>query len=146
MPLDPTALQSALEALFSEPPPTAAECASAWAAAARDHALGVVPPSTAVASAATALEGALASAFESPDAIAPFDAAFASFAAAVGVGMAPAFAAVPPPAPLNVASLLGAPAASHAAAAAAFAALIDAWMKTGTATLVAPPNTLVTWT
>jgi hypothetical protein len=146
MPLDPTALQSALETLFSDPPPTAADCASAWASAARDHAVSVVPSSTSVATASTALEGALASAFAAPDAVAPFDAAFASFAAAVGVGMAPAFAAVPPPAPLNVASLLAAPAATHAAAAASFAALIDAWMRTGTATLVAPPNTLVNWT
>ena len=32
-----------------------------------------------------------------------------------------------------------------AAAAAAFAALIDAWFRTGTGVLVAPPNTVVPW-
>jgi hypothetical protein len=59
--------------------------------------------------------------------------------------MLPAFAGVPPAAPLGVASLLGVTQPTHAAAAAAFAALIDAWFRTGTATLVAPPNTLVPW-
>jgi hypothetical protein len=100
-----------------------------------------VPPSTTVASAAATLASSLASA-----AAAPFDAAFASFAAAVALGQAPTFTGVPPAAPLGIASLLALMQPTHAAAAAAFASLIDTWTKTGTAVLVAPPNTVVPWT
>jgi hypothetical protein len=75
------------------------------------------------------------------------DAAFAAFAATVGLGMAPAFVAVPPAAPLGVAVLLTAPQPTHAAAAALFATTIDSWFRTGSATLVAPPFTVVpAWT
>lgn len=146
MSLDPTALQDALLSLFSEPPPTAPECAAAWADAARAHAAGVVPPSTTVESAATTLEGLLASAFATPAAAALVDAAFSAFALTLGLGMAPLYTATPPPAPLGVATLLAASQPTHAAAAAAFASLVDTWIRTGTATLVAPPNTVVPWT
>lgn len=149
MPLALPALQSALETLFAEPPATAPECADAWSAALVDHAAGIVPASTTVPAAADALATALAAAFATPDpapaAAAAFDAALTAFAAQVGVGMAPAFAATPPVAPLGVATLLAAPSPTHAAAAAAFAALIDAWLRTGSATLVAPPFTVVPW-
>lgn len=146
MPLNPSSLQSSLEALFSAPPPTAAECAQEWADAIQSYAASIVPASTTVAAGAAAMVGALTSAFGSPSAAAGFDAAFTSFAATVATGMLPAFAGVPPAAPLSVASLLAGSQPTHAAAAAAFTSLIDAWMKTGTATLVAPPNTPVTWT
>lgn len=145
MPLNPASLQSSLESLFSAPPPTAAECAQAWADAVQTYAAAVVPPSTTVAAAAAALVGALTSAFGSPSAAAAFDAAFTAFAATVAAGMLPTFTGVPPPAPLGVAALLAVSQPSHAAAAAAFASLIDTWAKTGTAVLVAPPNTVVPW-
>lgn len=112
----------------------------------QSYASGIVPPSTTVSAAAAAMVGALQSAFGSPSAAAPFDAAFTAFATTVAGGQLPTFTGVPPPAPLNVASLLALTQPTHAAAAAAFASLIDTWMKTGTATLVAPPNTLVPWT
>jgi len=146
MPLNPAGLQSALESLFAESPPTAAECAQAWSDAVGSYAAGIVPPSTTVSAAAAGLTASLQSAFESPSAAPAFDAAFTSFAATVGAGMLPAFAAVPPPAPLAVAAQLAVMQDTHAAGAAAFASLIDLWMKTGTATLVAPPNTPVVWT
>lgn len=145
MPLAPPALQSALESLFAEPPPGAPACADAWAAALLDYAAGVVPPSTTVGVAADALAAALAAAFATPAAVPAVDAAFAAYAAQVGLGMAPAYVAVPPPVPLGIVSLLAAPSPSHAAAAAAFATLIDTWFRTGTATLVAPPFTVVPW-
>lgn len=145
MPLDPSILQDAFGELFAEPPPTALECAAAWAAAAGDYAAGVVPPSTTVAAARAALEPALAAAFESPTAPADFDAAVAAFAATLGVGMLPAYTATPPPAPLGVLALLAAPSPSHAAAAAAWTAHLDAWFRTGIAVLVAPPNTAIPW-
>jgi hypothetical protein len=146
MPLAATALQSALEVLFSEPPPAAPACADAWSAAMLDYAAGVVPPSTTVSVAADALAAALAAAFATPAAVPAVDAAFSAFAASVGLGMAPAYTALPPPAPLGIAALLATPAPSHTAAAAAFASLIDTWCRTGTATLVAPPFTVVPWT
>lgn len=146
MPLDPAALQSSLETLFAEPPLLVGECADAWGQALQGYAAGVVPPSTTVPAAASTLTAALAAAFATPVAAPAVDAAFTAFAASVGLGMAPAFAAIPPPAPLGIATLLAAPAPSHAAAAAAFASLIDTWCHTGTATLVAPPFTVVPWT
>lgn len=143
MPLDPVGLQSDLESLFAEPPETAAECAQAWSDAVGSYAAGVVPASSAVAAAAAAMTASLLSAFQSPAAAVGFDAAFTTFGAAVALGMAPAFTGTPPPAPLGIATLLSATQVSHAAAAAAFASLIDTWMRTGSAVLVAPPFTVI---
>lgn len=145
MPLNPASLQSSLASLFASPPGTRAQCAQAWADAINGYAASIVPASTTVAAAVATLSSSLASAFAAPSAAAPFDAAFAAFAVTVAGGMLPAFAGVPPPAPLNVAAQLGIIQPTHAAAAAAWAAMIDAWFRTGTATLVAPPNTLVPW-
>lgn len=145
MPLNPASLQSALESLFAAPPPTRPACAQAWADAVNGYAAGLVPASTTVAAGIPTLASALAAAFGSPSAAPAFDAAFAAFAVTVAAGMLPTFAGVPPAAPLNVDSLLGIVRPTHAAGAAAFASLIDAWFRTGTATLVAPPNTLVPW-
>lgn len=146
MPLNPASLQSALESLFAGPPGTRAACAQAWADAVNGYAAGLVPASTTVAAAVPALASALAAAFAAPSAASAFDAAFAAFAVTVAAGMLPTFAGVPPAAPLNVASLLSVTQPTHATAAAAFATLTDAWFRTGTATLVAPPNTPVNWT
>jgi hypothetical protein len=145
LPLNPASLQSALESLFASPPLTRPECAQAWADAVNGYAAALVPASTTVAAGIPPLASALAAAFGTPSAASAFDAAFAAFAVTVAAGMLPTFAGVPPAAPLNVASLLGTTRTTHAAGAAAFAALIDAWFRTGTATLVAPPNTLVPW-
>ena len=145
MPLNPSSLQSSLESLFSNPPAARADCAQAWADAINGYAGSIVPASTTVAAAVSTLASSLASAFAAPAAAPAFDAAFAACATTIAGGMLPAFAGVPPAAPLNVASLLASTQPTHAAAAAAFASLIDAWFRTGTATLVAPPNTLVPW-
>jgi len=145
MPLNPASLQSSLEALFADPPLARADCAQAWADAINGYAAGIVPPSTTVAAGIPTLASALASAFAAPAAASPFDAAFAAFAVTVAGGMLPAFTGVPPAAPLNIASLLAGSQPTHAAAAAAFASLIDAWFRTGLGTLVAPPFTVVPW-
>jgi hypothetical protein len=145
LPLNPASLQSSLDSLFANPPGSRAECAQAWADAINGYAAAIVPASTTVAAAVATLASSLASAFAAPSAAAPFDAALAAFAVTVAGGMLPAFAGVPPPAPLNVNAQLGIIQSTHAAAAAAWAAMIDAWFRTGTATLVAPPNTLVPW-
>jgi hypothetical protein len=145
MPLNTAGLQSDLEALFAAPPPTAAECAQAWSDAFAAYVAGVVPPAlpAAVSAAADAMAAQLTAAFQGPAAPADFDVACTAFAAAVALGMAPTFTGAPPPAPLLIVSLLGSPQPTHAAAAAAFAALIDTWMRTGSAVLVAPPFTVI---
>jgi len=145
MPLNTASLQSALASLFASPPASAAACAQAWADAIQGYSAAIVPPSTTVAAAAPTLKSALQAAFGSPSAAPGFDAAFAAFAVTVAGGMLPTFTGVPPPAPLGIASLLAAPQPTHATAAAAFAALIDPWFRTGTGVLVAPPNTVVPW-
>jgi hypothetical protein len=144
LPLKLAALQSALEDLFSNPSPTAADCAQAWADAVEAYFSGVVPPSTTVSAAAGVMAGALQTAFESTDAAPAVDAAFTVFATTVAGGMLPAFAGTPPAA-LGISTLLAAPQPTHAAAAAAFSALIDTWARTGTAALVAPPFTTSLW-
>lgn len=145
MPLNVASLQSSLESLFADPPGTRAACAQAWADAINGYAASIVPPSTAVAAATSSLAGALESAFAAPSAASGFDAAFATCAGAIALGQAPAFTGTPPAAPLNIAAQLAQTQPTHAAAAAAFAALIDAWFRTGFGTLVAPPNTVVPW-
>ena len=138
MPLNPSSLQSSLQSLFASPPGTRAACGQAWADAVKGYAASIVPAST--------LASSLASAFAAPSAASGFDAAFAAFATTVGTGMAAAgFTGTPPASPLNVASLLSSTRPTHAAAAAAFSSLIDAWFRTGLATLIAPPNTVVPW-
>jgi hypothetical protein len=145
MPLNLPSLQSALEDLFSNPPPAAADCAQAWADAVEAYFSGVVPPSTTVSAAAGVMTGALQTAFEAPNAAPAVDGAFTAFATTVAGGMLPAFTGVPPAAPLAISTLLAAPQPTHAAAAAAFSALIDTWARTGTAALVAPPFTASLW-
>jgi hypothetical protein len=145
MPLNPAALQSSLASLFASPPATRAACAQAWADAVNGYAAAIVPASTTVAAGVAALSSALASAFAAPSAASPFDAAFAAFAVTVAGGMLPTFTGVPPAAPLNVAGQLATEQPTHAAAAAAWASLIDTWFRTGTGVLVAPPNTVVPW-
>jgi hypothetical protein len=125
---------------------TAAACAALWASAFGTYAGSVVPASTTVAAAEATLQSALAAAFASPSAAAAMDSAFQAAAVTIGTGMLPAFAAVPPPAPIGWATVLAEPyPADNAAAAAKLSTAIHAWMLTGTATLVAPPNTLVPW-
>jgi hypothetical protein len=124
----------------------AAGCAQGWADAVGSYAAGLLPVSTTVPAATTALAAALQSAFESLSAGSAVDDAFAAFAVAVAAGQLPLFTGVPPGSPLGVVAQLSDPQETHALAAALFTALIDGWLKTGTATLVAPPNTLVQWT
>jgi len=145
MPLNVAALQSGLESVFSNPPGTYAEAAQGWADAAQSWATGITPPSTTVAAAAATLSSQLAAAFEQQDAIASMESAFSAFALTVGGGMA-GFVPTPPPAPVGFQQQFSSPhPETHAAAAQAIAGIIDAWMRTGIATMVAPPNTPVPW-
>lgn len=146
MPLVVATLQSAMQNLMTNHGATAAACAASWASAFGSYAASVVPASTTVSAAQATLQSALAAAFGSPSAAAAMDSAFQAAALTIGTGMAPTFTAVPPPSPIGWATVLAAPyEATAAGAATKVATAIHAWMLTGTATLVAPPNTLVPW-
>ncbi len=135
MALNLAALTSGIQSVCADPADSAGGCAQAWADAMGDYAATVVPPSTTVVLAKQALAAALAGAFASPTAAPGMESAFATFAVSVGAGMAPAFVAAPPPSPVGFASLFAQPPpATHAAAAAALAARVQAWMVTATAT------------
>lgn len=134
MPLATTALKSQLTSCFADPPGSHAACAQAWADAVKAYATGITPPSTTVEAAAGTLAGALASAFQSSDAAPGMESAFAAFAGTVGGGMA-GFVPTPPPAPVGFGPQFAGPKPeTHGAAGDAIGGIIDAWMKTGTAT------------
>jgi len=147
MPLVAATLKSALESCFADPPPNAAGCAQSWASAMGSYAGAIVPPSTTIPAAQSALQTALASAFAAPNAAPAMESAFSSFAVTVGTGMAAAgFAATPPPSPIGLAALFSGPKpATHSDAALQISNAIDTWLRTGIATLVAPPNTAQQW-
>jgi hypothetical protein len=147
MPLVLASLQSGLQSCFADPPATYAECAQAWADAAQAWAAAIVPASTTVSAAAAALSSALAGAFAAPDAIPGMESAFAAFAVTVGGGMAAAgYAPTPPAGPVGLVTEFAEPLPeTHAEAATAIAGIIDTWMRTGIATLIAPPFTIVPW-
>lgn len=145
MPLNAAGLKDALQNEFTSPPATSAECAQAWADAMSSYASGIIPPSATVSAAAATLAGALTTAFSSPAAAPGMEAAFSAFAVSVGGGMV-GFTPVPPSAPVGFALQFAGPKPlTHPDAAQAIASLIDGWMKTGSATLIAPPNTVTPW-
>jgi hypothetical protein len=145
MPRNASALEAGLLAVASSPPDGPAECAAAWADAVASFATGIVPPSSTVAAAASALEGSLAAAFQTTNAAPLMEVAFLAFATAVGGGMA-GYTPTPPAAPVGFATEFAAPfPADHGEAASNIASLIDTWMRTGIATLAVPPNTVLPW-
>lgn len=148
MPLNPSALTSSPGlpgAAERDYPATYELAAHEWATAASAWAAGILPPSTTVAAASAALESSLATAFATAYPAPLIDAAFATFAATIAVGMLPLYTATPPPAPLGIASLFTTQRSTRQAGVAAFAAKLDAWMRTGIAVLVAPPKTSQPW-
>lgn len=131
-------------------PATREACAAAWAAAVGAYAQTVAPPLLQpVAPAQAALEAALVSAFAQPfqSMVPALEAAFSTFAIALVPLMAPAWVAVPPPGPVGFAGLFSMQPMpeTRQEGVERCATLIDAWMRTGTATLPAPPNTPTTW-
>lgn len=145
MALNTAALTAQLTSLFTSPPDNIAGCASAWASAMQSYSASIVPASTTVSAAATALESALAAAFVnngSPSMLATMEAAFASFAATVGGGMT-GFTATPPPGPVGFASI--GTQADNATAASTWTTDINSWMITGLAAQITPPLPPVPW-
>lgn len=133
--------------------PDAATTAATWAAAVGDWAAAIVPPSTTVAAAQSALQATLAGLFatarsepaEVTSLAASLESAHMTFATTVGGGMA-GYTPVPPTGLVGFEDILKAdPRDSSQDAADEIADALDAWMKTGVSTLVAPPNTVVNW-
>ena len=136
-------LPAAEEAAY---PDSYASAAQAWASAVQSWASGVTPPSATAAAAVNTLRSALEAAFASGEAASPMDSAFLAFAAQLGAGMAPAYVATPPTSPPGFASVFAQPAPStRAEGIERIASLLDTWLRTGTAMLAAPPNTVVPW-
>lgn len=145
MPLVLAALRQGLPGARGDYPASYDEAAHAWASAVRSWASGMVPTSTTVAVASLALERDLADAFAQRAGAAALEAAFARFARAVGLGMA-GYVAVPPPGQVGFAALFrGPPRVTRQDGIALVAGKLDVWMRTGTATLIAPPGTVVPW-
>lgn len=133
--------------------PNAAAVAATWAAAVGAWATGIVPPSTTVSAAQTALQSTLAGLFatqrSSPAQVtalaASLESAHLTFATSVGGGMA-GYAPVPPAGPVGFSNILSAAnRANSQLAADAIADALDAWMRTGVSTLIATPFTVVPW-
>lgn len=152
MPLVAATLEAQLLPLFQSPPDNRPDCASSWASAMNTYTAGIIPASTTVSAAATALEAELIGVFDSwwsTDeqsglTLDPFETAFANFALVVAGGMTAAgYTGTPPPGLVGFSSLLDAE--DHATAASNFASKIDTWMRTGIATLIVLPNTVVPW-
>lgn len=145
MALSETQLKQAFKDIADSPPSTHAEAAELWADAIVNYAAGVVPPAVGVSALKGALVGVFTGAFSSAAAAPLMEPAMAVFGAGVGLGMAPAFVAVPPAGPVNFALLWVATTDNTDQAAADLAGAIDTWMKTGTATAIAPGSTPVNW-
>lgn len=150
MPLNPAALTDSPGipgAGGRDCPETLADCAKAWADAMAAYVESIVPPSTTVAAAAATLETALIAAFQTPAAAPLMETAFTAFATSVGGGMVAAgFTGVPPATPVGFAALfILPPPQTREEGVARVAQKIDTWMRTGTAALIAPPNTVTPW-
>jgi len=128
------------------PQATVAGAAAAWASAVGSYAAGVVPVSTTAAAATATLQTALTTVFGWAQAAYGMEIVFATFATTLGVGMAGAgFTGAPPVGSVGFAALFATPVANAQDAAEAVANAIHTWMTSGTAALIAPPNTVSNW-
>jgi hypothetical protein len=126
---------------FTGFPTTELDAATKWAAAVASYASGIAPVTTTGAAAQAALQAGL-SGMSAPGAgIAIMNAAFASWGTIIAGGMAPTMVGTPPPLLLAVtAPTLLTLFANGVAGASAFSqcttlsALINTWVRTGTAT------------
>lgn len=145
MPINGPGMKSALQTGFSSGATTYAAAANSWGDAVQTGTASIIPASTTVAAAATTLKTALAAAFAASNAVPGMVTAFTAFAVTVAAGQLPLYTGVPPASPIDFASIFSSPRDSHSDAAQAVSDLIETWLKTGSATLVAPPNTVVPW-
>lgn len=153
MALNPSGLETEFrDTVFPTTSMSAATVAGLWRTALQNYASGIVPASTTVAAASATLEAALTVTFGTPGVgptkAAEMETAMLAWATAIGLGMA-GYTPTPPVGLIGFAAEFAkAPAswsATHAIAATLWSGLIDTWMETGIATLIAPPSTVVPW-
>jgi hypothetical protein len=152
MALNPSQLQTDLQAVFANPSITPATLGGQWGTAFTTYATGIVPVSTTVAAAGTTLASSLASVFSSQGSASSkasaMESAFLTWATSVGAGMV-GYVPTPPSGLIGfLAEMSKDPedwATTHAAAALLWKNKFHAWMTTGFSTLIALPNTVVPW-
>lgn len=132
MPLNASGLQADLQSLFASPGDLIA-VRNAWADAIRSYTTAIVPavPAPAQDAARTALFAALSGLNTPNQAVTVLSSGLTAYAGSLAAGMAPP--GTPPPLPLSttLAPVAAVPYTSHAAAASAWASVIDAWFRTG---------------
>ena len=128
-------------------PSTQMDAVNAWADVADKLLAGVIPPSTTSAAGRAAFIGVLSAASPTnPIGAVLLDSAFVAYAAALAGGMAPLYVGAPPAMGLpGIAAILVAPVSDAQPVAVAMATALSIWVKTGIATMVAPPFTVLTW-
>lgn len=148
MTLDASGMKDDIQAALDSAD-TAAEKATAWGAALGSYAADVVPataPGAAVA-AGTVLGTALVTAFANTNATtgaAAAEAAFTAFGAAIGLAMLPAYTGVGPAGSVGLLAIFQkyqTETVTTSSSAQDIADAVQAWMETGSATLVASPFT-----
>ena len=150
MTLDISALNSGLTTLFTAPPDSFLGCANQWAEAVYNYSFLVIPTSTTAAAAKEALAASLNSAFSTSVSAAVtatnMEAAFSAYATTLAIGMLPAYTGIPPAGSIGFVDIFeGEPPVDVTTAVTTFSSAISSWFLTGTATLVAPPYTVLTW-
>ncbi|RUP38228.1 MAG: hypothetical protein EKK63_12675 [Acinetobacter sp.] len=107
---------------------------------------GVIPASTTASAGKSAFIGVLSAVdSNSPTGVALLEAAFVAYAGALAGGMTPTYTGSPPPAPIGLSALLSSTSMDANVVAANMATLLITWAKTGTATMIAPPFTVLNW-
>ena len=153
MPLDPIGLETDFrDTVFPTASIVPLTVAGLWKTAMQSYAAGIIPASTTVAAASTALETKLTIVFATPGTgpakAAAMETELLTWATAIGAGMV-GWTPVPPIGLIGFAAEFAkAPAAwsaTHAIAATLWSGNIQTWMITGKATLIAPPFTVVNW-
>ena len=110
-------------------------CKTAWTEALRTKLPGINPASTTATAAADAFEAAY-----DGETLASFQAAINAMAASIGSGMT-GYTAIPPATPFLPATTTD----DHDILCQELDSQLDAWLSQGSATLVAPPNTVEPW-
>lgn len=121
--------------------------AARWADAINDYGQSVTPVSVSGVAARAAAYAILNVPYPTGGFISILQAALTSYATALAAGMLPLYTGVPPVTVCAVIPAFSLPLDTPIQERInSLVTIIDTWFKTGTATLVAPPNTPTTWT
>ena len=118
---------------FSGFPADINEAAQKWSEAIGDYAQSIVPPTTTISQAKSAMNSVISGITN--NGVAQLPISFTNFAASLAIGMQPAFTGTPPSVPVDFSSIypIGLGGGSSEQVINAMAAIIDAWFRTGIA-------------